>query len=469
MKPFACVLCLFACDMAGVCKVGVADDCPAGAFCYGGQNAKSGEKGVCTYGYGDHEKDDAPVIREFGPLAAAHGARLRIQGANFGKEASQNSVMLNGFPAAILLATESEIEVEVPKEMRCSGLIEVSVHDKTALSALPFTYLPTAIVSTFAGSGVANWLDGTGVEAGFNSPNAIAIDESGNLYVADTYNHRIRTISPEGQVRTLAGSGIAGFLDGQGSSARFNYPNGIALDAEGTVYVADYTNHRIRKILPTGEVSTFAGSGTAGANDAMGTDAQFQFPDGIVLGAEGNLYVADSRNNRIRTISPEGQVRTLAGGDTAGFADGQGSSARFNYPNGIALDAEGNLYVADSYNNRIRKISPEGEVRTLAGNGMEDFLDGPGTEARFNFPHGIAADNRTGNLYVLDGNNNRLRMVTPSAEVHTLAGGGATGSHVDGTGSAARFNFPHGIVLDAEGNLYVTDSDNHRIRKVVLE
>ncbi|MDR1850346.1 MAG: immunity 26 domain-containing protein, partial [Zoogloeaceae bacterium] len=304
----------------------------------------------------------------------------------------------------------------------------------------------------------------------FYSPFGIAIDATGNLYVADMQNDSIRKVTPNGEVSTLAG-GEKGFADGQGRAARFSSPFGIAIDATGNLYVADRSNHRIRKVTPDGEVSTLAGGGDEGGGcvDGEGSVARFEYPSDIAIDAAGNLYVADHDNNRIRKITPKGEVSTLAGGgptgcDSGAYADGQGSAARFNAPSGIAIDAAGNLYVTDEDNCRIRKVTPDGEVSTIAGSDWRGFADGEGSAARFYKPCGITAD-AAGNLYVVDLYNNRIRKVTPDGKVSTLAGSGEKG-FADGEGSVARFKLPDSIAVDAAGNLYVTDTQNHRIRKI---
>ena len=315
-------------------------------------------------------------------------------------------------------------------------------------------------VSTLAGSAVG-FRDGAGTTAQFNFPSGVVVDAVGNVYVADEFNHLIRKITPEGLVSTLAGS-IWGFRDGAGTSAQFNRPTGVALDAEGNVYVADYVNHLIRKITPEGLVSTLAGS-TRGFRDGSGTTAQFNFPSGVALDAEGNVYVADVDNHLIRKVTPEGLVSTLAG-STEGFRDGSGTSAQFHYPYDVAVDAEGNVYVADESNHLIRKITPEGLVSTLAGS-TEGFRDGDGiTEAQFNYPRGVAVD-AEGNLYVADVDNHLIRKITPEGLVNTLAGTGRAGFR-NGDSRSAEFNSPSGVAVDAAGNVYVADYYNHLIRKI---
>ena len=316
-------------------------------------------------------------------------------------------------------------------------------------------------VSTLAGS-AEGFRDGSGTSAQFNFPSGVAVDAEGNVYVADGDNHLIRKITAEGLVSTLAGS-TEGFRDGAGTSAQFRYPIGVEVDAAGNVYVADYFNNRIRKITPEGLVSTLAGS-TEGFRDGSGRSAQFDKPSSVEVDAAGNVYVADLNNHLIRKVTPEGLVSTLAG-STEGFRDGAGTSAQFSYPIGVAVDTEGNVYVADESNNLIRKITPEGVVSTLAGSTV-GFRDGSGTSAQFSFPTDVAVDTE-GNVYVADGDNNLIRKITPEGLVSTLAG--SIWGLRDGSGTSAEFNYPIGVELDAAGNVYVADSDNHLIRKITPE
>ena len=323
---------------------------------------------------------------------------------------------------------------------------------------------PSGVVSTLAGSGSYGSADGTGSAASFYDPTGVAIDGSGNVYVADQYNNNIRKVSPSGVVSTLAGSGSWGSSDGTGSAASFTSPTGVAVDGSGNVYVADAGNNKIRKVSPSGVVSSLAGSGSQGSSDGTGSAASFYHPSGVAVDGSGNVYVADADNNKIRKVSPSGVVSTLAGSGSSGSTDGTGSSASFNGPCGVAVDGSGNVYVADHYNHKIRKVSPSGVVSTLAGSGSIGSADGTGGDASFFFPYGVAVDG-SGNVYVADADNNKIRKVSPSGVVSTLAGSGGYGS-ADGTGSAASFNRPYGVAVDGSGNVYVADGGNNTIRKV---
>lgn len=329
---------------------------------------------------------------------------------------------------------------------------------------------PNHVVTTLAGlTGVPGSDDGVGTTARFNSPTAIAVDPAGNLFVADFSNHTIRTVAPDGTVRTLAGlAGHASNEDGAGDAARFNYPGGVALARDGTLFVADTGNAEIRKITPAGVVSTLAGqTGHYGSEDGVGSAARFGFPVGIAVDSAGHAYVTDNPNNTIRAIAPDGTVTTLAGlAGTAGSDDGTGSAARFNVPSGIAVDGNGTLYVTDYQNYTVRRITSGGVVTTLAGfPGQSGNIDALGSAARFGGPVRIALDG-IGNLYVADADNGTIRLVTPTGSVSTIAGVSGSKGAADGRGDAARFNRPLGVATDAAGNVYVADADNRTIRKI---
>jgi sugar lactone lactonase YvrE len=345
----------------------------------------------------------------------------------------------------------------------------VNATNANSTSAWSVTVGPTTtttIVTTMAGSGIAGFADLQGTNAQFSIPSGVAVDTSGTVYVADYGNSRIRKITSSGMVSTLAGSGVAGYLDNTtGTSAQFNNPSGVAVDTSGNVYVADTYNNRIRKITSGGVVTTLAGSGVAGSLDnTTGTSAQFNTPSGVAVDTSGNVYVADTYSYRIRKITSSGVVSTLAGSGALGFADGPATSARFSFPDGVAVDTSGNVYVADKFNQCIRKVTSSGVVSTLAGSGVQGFADGPATSAQFNVPYSVAVDT-SGNVYVADFDNYRIRKVTSSGVVSTLAGSGARG-FADGPATSAQFNYPGGVAVDASGNVYVGDYYNHRIRKI---
>ena len=325
-------------------------------------------------------------------------------------------------------------------------------------------------VTTFAGkTGVAGWGNGTGTAASFNVPSGVAVDADGNVYVADRDNHLIRKITPAGEVTTLAGTaGVSGATNGNGTAASFFGPYGVAVDKFGNVYVAENGNHLIRKIDSYGEVTTLAGTaGVAGSTNANGTAASFKSPRAVAVDTFGNVYVADYRNQLVRKIDSYGEVTTLAGNDgVAGSDNGNGTAASFNGPGGVAVDKFGNVYVAEEGNNLIRKIDSYGEVTTLAGTaGVDGSDNGNGTAASFTYPRGVAVDT-AGNVYVADWGNHLIRKIDSYGEVTTLAGtAGVTGA-TNGNGTAASFNWPEGVAVDPDGNFYVTDTDNNLIRKI---
>jgi sugar lactone lactonase YvrE len=283
---------------------------------------------------------------------------------------------------------------------------------------------PAGVVSTLAGlTDVAGSQDGTGSNARFNQPGGLAVDGSGNVYVTDTGNATIRKITPGGVVSTLAGSATRGNQDGIGSAASFKAPSGIAVDSAGNLYVADTFNATIRKITSSGSVSTLAGTaGSRGEADGTGSAAQFNNPSGVAVDAAGNVYVADAYNQTIRKITPSGMVTTLAGSaGISGGNDGTGIYALFNQPGGVAVDASGNVCIADTGNATIRKITPGGVVITVAGvPGIAGLADSASGVALFNQPHGLVADG-AGNLYVADTGNAAIRKIAPDGAVTTLA------------------------------------------------
>jgi len=311
-------------------------------------------------------------------------------------------------------------------------------------------------ISVLAGNGTEGFADGPASSAEFSGPEKIALDGSGNLYVADYSNNRIRKITPAGDVSTLAGSGIGGTNDGTGINAQFTQPRSVAVDGAGNVFVCDYNNEDIRKITPAGVVTTIAGQGFAGYQDGTGTNAAFDAPTGIVVDPSDNLFITDLSNSRIRKITSNGVVSTFAGNGGDGYSDGTGTAAEFNLPKGIAIDASGNLYITDSGSDRVRKISPAGVVTTIAGDGKDGNSDGPAAKAEFYDPGDIVVDN-SGTLYIADVANDAIRKITLSGVVSTIL------SDSDGIS-------PVGLAIDATGStLYISDSEHNQILKMKLK
>ena len=321
-------------------------------------------------------------------------------------------------------------------------------------------------VSTLAGNGISGFTDGSAATAQFYGPEGATVDAQGNVYIADTGNSSIRKITPAGTVSTLAGNGTVGFVNGFSTAARFDSPVDVALDGQGNLYVADYGNNCLRKITPGGVVSTFAGTGAIGFADGGPTTAQFNGPNGLVVDGQGIVYVSDYDNNRIRKVLPNGTVSTVAGTGQRGFADGPGSNAQLSGPEGLALDGQGNLYVAEFAGQRIRKITPNGMVSTLAGTGVRGYADGAGNAAQFYGVAGLALDAH-GDLLVADAGNYCIRKVTPAGVVSTVAGT-RTAGFADGAAGVAQFQAVSGIVVGAKGSLYVTEY-GERIRKITSE
>lgn len=355
--------------------------------------------------------------------------------------------------------------IGVTRKVLASALVVVGVTAATGPSSAQ-----TLTVSHVAGSpGGYGSEDGTGTAARFFKPAGIARDAAGNLFVADTDNHAIRRIAPDGGVATLAGvAGLKGSFDGIGAAARFNRPRALAVDATGRVFVVDTGNHTVRRIDTDGRVTTLAGSaGASGAVDGQGAVARFAEPSGIAIAADGTLLVADAKNHAIRRVTQEGVVSTLAGQlGRSGSADGTGGAARFYYPSGLAVDGSGVVWVADTRNCTIRRMTAGGVVSTFAGTpGAIGASDGTGADARFFFPGAVAVSSTA--LWVADTSNSTIRRVSAGGEVTTFAGQAGLAGNLDGTGSAARFWYPAGLVSAPDGSaVWVVDTWNHTVRRI---
>jgi sugar lactone lactonase YvrE len=325
-------------------------------------------------------------------------------------------------------------------------------------------------VTTYAGTGVAGSSNGKAAEATFSNLMGLAVDSNGNVFVADSRNNMIRKISADGTVTTLAGSGQQGLADGKAASASFFFPVGVAAGPDGSVYVADTHNSLIRKISPQGIVTTVAGALTSSTKDHPDSLQRLDNPWGVVVGKDGTVYFTDWERNMIRKISADGKMSIIAGGANPGAQDGKGLSASFFLPQGIAVDDKGTLYIADTYNNIIRKMDANGTVTTLAGKAAikgkhnEGHKDGKGPAASFSHPCGIAVDKKE-IVYVADAGNNKIRKITPDGTVTTLAGTGKQGAE-NGSLDKASFYRPYGVAVDKAGDLYVADYLNNSVRKI---
>jgi sugar lactone lactonase YvrE len=431
--------------------------------------------GACMLALSSCKKTDSPVaspepvvtITNISPANGPKNTVVTITGNNFGINLTTLKVYFNGVQATVQSATNTQIRAVVPVAAG-TGIVKVEKTPAVITNGPVFTYLIPGETTTFAGSG-PGYLDATGTNALFSFPYGLINDASGNIYVADRSNNRIRKITPAGEVTTFAGSGSGGaIVNGTGTAAGFYTPVGITLDATGNFYVSEVSNQAIRKITSAAVVTTLAGNGTAGNQNGTGTAATFNQPVGMVVDAAGNVFVADYINHLIRKITAAGVVTTFAGSGTPALTDGTGTAASFNGPFALAFDAAGNLIVADYLNHAVRKITPAGVVTTIAGNGTAGYLDATGASARFNRPAGLAVD-ASNNIFICDAFNNRVRKITAAGVVSTIAGNTNTGN-TDGVGAAAAFNYPIALCADfAQSALYIADFGNHRIRKLIID
>lgn len=410
--------------------------------------------------------DPISELQGFSPLSGGKGTLIKIQGKNFGTVVSDISVKINGLSATIQSVSDSEIAAIVPD--KCGlGAIDLTVKGKPFTSAEKFRYQYVATTSFFAG-GTKGYADGAPQTVKFEGPYNIIYDK-GLLYVADLGNCMVRKIEADGTTSTIVGTPHSGFKDGKGDQALMKFPIGVDVGPDGIIYVADHQNNAIRKIATDGTLTTITGSPEReGLLDGDLATAQFKRPYGVKIDKSGTLWVCDTENAVIRKISANRQVTTFAG-STQGHADGKLREAKFYFPAHLTFDETGNAFVADKHNHCIRRISPDGMVTTFAGTpGKPGFKDGKATEAMFNQPSNVQID-KLGNLYVTDLYNHCIRLIYPDGMVATLAGQPTVLGYVEGTGNVARFWHPQGSTLDKDQNLFVTDSFNNRIRKLTIE
>jgi uncharacterized protein (TIGR03437 family) len=334
---------------------------------------------------------------------------------------------------------------------------------------------PSGIITTVAGNGEWDFTGdgGPALGASFRDPHGVAVDTVGNLYIADSSNHRIRMVRPDGIITTVAGNGIEAFAGdgGPATAASLRFPTGVAVDAGGVLYIADAGNGRVRRVAANGVITTVAGGPCCAVGDGgPATAATLENPGGVAVVADGSLYLADAPDHRIRRVSPQGIITTVVGNGIEGFSGdgGPATGALVRFPGAVAVGAAGELYVADTENRRVRRIGSDGVITTVAGTGIFKY-GGDGnaaTSASLNFPRGVTVD-AGGNVYIADTDSHRIRRVAPNGIITTVAGNGIRGFSGDGgPATQAQLNFPTGVAVDGAGNLYIADHDNNLVRKV---
>lgn len=406
-------------------------------------------------------QNNAPTIASLSTNTGPYNTSVTITGTGFSPTAANDKVFFNGKAATVIAASATEITATVPVGAG-TGNVTVSVNGGVAISGPIFTYQLTSVVSTFVGSNQAGEVNGAGVLAILNAPTGITIDTSGNLYAPDD-GGVVRKVTPKAQVTSYAGENYYdASLDGTVTSQQINFPSALTMDNNNTLYVTELSTNRILKITSSGTVTPFI-EGV----QSKGHFSPLSSLTGIAVDKMGNMFVVDQLNNLIIKVTPNGISSIFAGTGEVGSADGIGTSATFNNLQGITIDLSGNLYVSDYGNNLIRKITPDGTVSTFAGNINGGYSDGIGVNASFYIPGGLTTD-KVGNVYVADTGNGLIRKITPSGTVTTIAGSRANrGAIVNGAASAAGFYKPTNLTIDASGDIYVTDGNE--IRKITIQ
>jgi sugar lactone lactonase YvrE len=333
-------------------------------------------------------------------------------------------------------------------------------------------------ITIIAGDGTAGYSgdNGQATAAELYYPSGVAFDSNGDLFIADTWNNRVREVNlSTGAITTVAGNGTGGFSGngGQATAAELNSPEGVAVDSNGNLFIADTDNNRVREVVSTGVISTAAGNGTAGysGDGGQATAAKLNSPEDVAVDSSGNLFIADTNNNRVRKVNVSTHViTTVAGKGTAGYSGdgGQATAAKLNSPEGVAVDSSGNLFIADTNNGRIRKVTTSGVINTAAGNGTAGYGGdgGQATAAELNCPGGVAVDS-SGDVFIADTNNNRVREVNNASKViSTSAGNGVIYTGDGGQATAAQLDFPQSVAADANGDLFIADTFDDVVREV---
>jgi sugar lactone lactonase YvrE len=354
---------------------------------------------------------------------------------------------------------------------------------KTIITTLGIAFclnINAQIINTVVGTGTASYCcdGGQATAAELNNPAGVALDASGNMYIADYYNNRIRKVSTLGIISTFAGNGTGGFSGdgGQATNAELSLPDAVAFDGAGNLYISDYVNNRIRMVSTSGIITTVAGSATQGysGDGGQATNAELYGPTGVTTDASNNIYIADYSNNRIRMVNSAGIITTVAGIGPSGSAGsysgdgGQATAAALNLPGAVAVDAVGNIYISDWNNNRLRMVNTGGIITTIVGTGTQGYSGdgGQATAAEINGPQVVVFD-AAGNFYMGDGGNFRVRKINTAGIINTVVGNGTQGFSGDGAAAInAELDYPYCLALDAFNNLYIVDANNERIRKV---
>jgi hypothetical protein len=395
-------------------------------------------------------------ISSISPATGPYGTKDTIIGTDFGNDTTKFTVKINGVKANVFSISGDTLIVIVPDNAG-TGPVTITVNGQT-VTGPNFNYVYTATVSTYAGNGLYSYATGPAADASFGYIFGMAVDAKGNLFFTDQ-GALIGKISTDQIVSTYAGTGVAGFLDGPAATAQFDGTSGIAIDNLGNLYIADQSNASIRKISTDGNVTTFMGKDPV-------TNSYIFAPEAIAIDSSGNLYSLAQGTNLVYKITPDGNATVFAGNGVAGYVDGNAANAEFSALQGIAVDRHtGNLYISDG-NNVIRKITPAGVVSTFAGNGKAGLVNGPAATAEFNAPIGVTVD-ELGNVYVADDYYAVVRMITPDGMVSTLAGAAQLG-YLDGPAAQALFYGPYAIVAVNHKTIYVSDIGNWVIRKISL-
>ena len=407
--------------------------------------------------------DTAPkiAITSLNADSGVYNASVTITGTGFDKTVANDKVFFNGKAATITAATSTQLTVLVPLAAG-TGKVSVKVNDGTEINGPMFNYKQSWIVSTFAGSGAAGFTDGDGTGATLNQPVGITIDGNGDFFITEQGNHAVRKITAAGKVTTIAGNGNSGKVNGKGAAASFDHPAGIRSDKAGNLYIADYANNMIRKIDASEQVTTVAGTGIQGFDNGPGSSATFRGPIDLVLNKAGEIFVADFANEILRKITTGGVVSTFSKIVVPGAT---GLPNAFHFPSGLAIDANDNIFVVDQLNFMIQKITPLGNITTFAGSGTRGVVNAQGTKAGFYTPYQLTID-KNGNFYVTD--MYQIRKIDKDVNVTLFAGVTDHGS-VNGAAAVSSFYTPIGIVTDQDGNVYVADTSNNLIRKIAFQ